>query len=616
MAGINHLKEVYEKKGEEFLKALLNHYVIINEKVDGTFFGVKKSKDDSFKYFKKSGEISYVDRVLMKYYNSAISYFESLPLEKKQRIPSNFFFGFEYFTQGDAINRNELPKNGLVLSYIHKMDDSGKVITTVQTKEQLDKWADYLGVDRPPILFEGHLNDEQKSSILEFVYSNLEDLSKKFKTFSFTRYVLDALGVENRDDISLDTLIFRFYNEDRENPESSVFLAKLVDPLFQKNKESAPRENKSQDYIWLIVIDLMNHFEVYDLDELKKMTKEGSNFDEKYLNLVNSMFKDFIKEYSGKYEGLVLDVPEYLKRSEFEIDRELILDPEVKALLSSDQTYPEIYKILLNFFRRTRKKSSSGFFTNELLTQLNLIVTKIRNIIMGDEVYESLFPSFNEFIGESGEELLLSEKDVAEGKHNKEKPKPINLLIGMFQPVTLGHIRAAEKLKEKNGNKVLFIAIKGKQNQRSPFSLMETRIMLEKTQQEYADLIEEVKMIPSGQIEEIMQAILPKYEPTLWGTNEKRLNEYLLHLDYLKKKRIPIRLSPEFKLVELPSFVKSEEVIKTIKNSDFLEFKKLVPRSVASHFFNLQKELNSQVNESRKMDLLKEEDDKGEADIA
>jgi hypothetical protein len=82
MAGINNLKEVYEKKGKDFLDSLLNHYVIINEKIDGTFFGIRKTQDDQFKYFKKSGEITYVDRVLMKYYNSAISYFEAMPLEK------------------------------------------------------------------------------------------------------------------------------------------------------------------------------------------------------------------------------------------------------------------------------------------------------------------------------------------------------------------------------------------------------------------------------------------------------------------------------------------------------------------------------------------------------
>jgi cytidyltransferase-like protein len=235
---------------------------------------------------------------------------------------------------------------------------------------------------------------------------------------------------------------------------------------------------------------------------------------------------------------------------------------------------------------------------------------------MGDEIYESLFPSFNQFIGEASEDLLLSETDVAEGKHKKEKPIPINLLIGNFQPVTMGHIKAAQKLKEKNGNRVIFVAIKNNQTARSPFSLKETRIMLEKVQQEYKDLIEEVKIISSGQLEEIMQSILPKYEPFLWGTNEKRMKEYLLQLDYIKKKKIPLRLSTDFKLVELPSFVKSEDVIKLIKDSDFLEFKKMVPSSVAAQFFNLQKELEGKLNESQNLDLLKEDDEKGEGDIA
>jgi hypothetical protein len=34
MAGLNHLKDIYEKKGKEFLEALLNKEVIVNEKMD------------------------------------------------------------------------------------------------------------------------------------------------------------------------------------------------------------------------------------------------------------------------------------------------------------------------------------------------------------------------------------------------------------------------------------------------------------------------------------------------------------------------------------------------------------------------------------------------------
>jgi hypothetical protein len=607
MAGLNHLKEVYDKKGEDFLNNLLNNYVIINELVNGTFFGVKKNKNDQFKYFKKAGEITYVDRVLMKYYEPAIRYFESMPLEKRQRIPSNFYFGFEYFTNGDSFSNkyDSLPKNNLVLSYIHKLDDSGQIVFTVQHKEQLDKWADYLGVERPPIIFEGHLNDEQKTAILDFVYAPTEELFNKFKTTSFSKYILSSLEADSEKSFlrsgpatNMDTIVFRFYDETQENPEASVFLAKLVDPLFVKKGEAAPKENKTQDYIWLIVIDLMNHFEVYDVVDLKGVIEGPGEFDEKYVKLINKIFKDFIEEYKEKYEGLELEIPEYLKRPEFELDKNLVRDPQVIKIIESNETYREIYKILLNFFRRVRKKSNASFFTPNLLTQLNLIVNKIKNIIMGDEIYESLFPSFSEFVDSPSSEIMLSEKEFSEKNLSKEEPIPVNILIGNFQPVTMGHIKAAQKMKEKNGNKTYLVGIKNnKRTQVSPFSLEETRVMLERVQQEYSDLIADVKLVESGKIEEILEALHPTYEPELWGTSERRLKDYLLQLDYVKKKKIPLRISDKFKLVELPVYVKSEEVLKTLEDSDFLKFKKMVPSSVAPHFFNLQKELLS-VNEA------------------
>ena len=54
MSGINHLKELQEKKGDAFLNGILNNYVIISEKVSGAFFGVKKTTDDSFKNLRRS----------------------------------------------------------------------------------------------------------------------------------------------------------------------------------------------------------------------------------------------------------------------------------------------------------------------------------------------------------------------------------------------------------------------------------------------------------------------------------------------------------------------------------------------------------------------------------
>lgn len=624
MAGINNLREVYEKRGEEFLSGLLNSYVIINEKVDGAFFGIKKTQDDKFKYFKKSGEITYVDQVLMKYYNPAISHFNNMPEEKRQRIPANFFFGFEYFTKGDskAVARLELPKNGLMLSYIHRLDDSGNILETLQSKVELNKWANYLDVETPPIIFEGRLDDEQKGKILEFVYANSSELEEKFKTTSFTKYIISILCSENEaDDFSqkeLDTIIFRFYDE---SDTDAVFLAKIVDPIFQqKNSENKKKStNNSQDYIWLIVIDLMNHFEMYDIDQLRDMIHEEGAFEEKYIDLINKIYKDFIKEYSDKYDGLELEVPEYLKRSEFELDLNLVRDPEVVNLIQKNETNSEIYKILLNFFRKIRKRSSAGFFTPEMISQLNLIVQKIKNLIMGDAVYEGLFPSFSQFIGSPNDHMTLSEVEFAKKSSEIVDPKKVNILIGTFQPVTMGHIKAAKALKEKNGNKAVFVALKGDvQTQKSPFTRLLTERILNKVQQEYSDLIDGIRIIPNGQLDSVIKSIRPEYEPILWGTTERRMKDYAIQLDYIKKRDIPLRISKDFKLVELPSFVKSEEIIKLIKTSNFEEFKKLVPECVASEFFNLQKEVGKSglLIESTIDDRLIENDlDKKEEDI-
>jgi len=599
MAGINNLKEVYEKKGESFLNGLLNQYVIINEKVDGAFFGVKKTQNDTFKYFKKSGEITYVDQVLMKYYNPAIKHFHELSIEKRQRIPANFFFGFEYFTKSDSRSskRKEMPKNNLVLSYIHRLDETGKIAETLQSKEQLTRWANYLEVEAPPIVFEGKLDDEQKSKILEFVYTEQRSLEEKFKTTSFTKYIVSVLCPDENSEFSdrdLETLVFRFYGEDSEN---EAFLAKLVDPIFQqKSQDVQPKQSNSQDYIWLIVIDLMNHFEMYDIDDLRKMVADTDQYEQKYIGLINCIFKDFIRDYSQKYEGLELDVPEYLKRPEFELDVNLVGDPEVVNIISLNATNLEIYKVLLNFFRKVRKRSSSGFFTPEMISQLNLIVQKIKNIIMGDAVYEGLFPSFSEFIGSPNDWMTLSEIEHAKTIGETLEPQKINILIGGFQPVTLGHIKAASAMKEKNGNKTVFVAIKGETpTKKSPFSLATTKLMLNKVQQEYPEMIADVMIVPSGQITDIIRELRPKYEPIIWGTTDRRVKDYALQFDYIKKRDIPLRISKDFRLIELPSFVKSEEIIELIKDSDFEGFKKETPASVSAEFFNLQKEIGQRI---------------------
>ena len=66
MAGLSHLRDVYDKRGKDFLEGLLNKTVIVNEKMDGAFFGAQKNPEtNKFKYFKRNAEITHIDRVLV-----------------------------------------------------------------------------------------------------------------------------------------------------------------------------------------------------------------------------------------------------------------------------------------------------------------------------------------------------------------------------------------------------------------------------------------------------------------------------------------------------------------------------------------------------------------------
>jgi cytidyltransferase-like protein len=605
MAGIKHLKQIHDRKGEEFLNNLLNNYVIINEHIDGNFFGVKKNQsNDRFKYFKKTGEITYVDRMLMKFYNPAVSHFESMPDDKRNRIPSNFYFGFQFVSgkDGGKSKYSRLPKNNLVLSYIHRLDESGNPIETLQTKADLEKWAYYLGVEPPPIIFEGKLDDEQKSAILEFVYSPKSKLEERFQTESFSKYILKVLNPDVSDETiksgltgDVGGIVFRFYDENDENSKANAFLAKLIDPIFIEasgdNVES--EKNQTNDYIWLILIDLMNHFELYNEDDLIKMCQGSEDYDSKYISIINQAFKDFIKEYSFKYDGLELDTPEYLNLPEFEMDFNLMQDEDLKNLLNGNKTYCEIYRILSNFFRKTRKKSSSSFFTPDLIVQLNLIVKKIKRVVVGEAVYEGLFPSFGEFVGsDPGDNAYIGEYEW----YNKEKGKKVdsedvNIIIGSFQPPHNGHIKSIEALKEKNGKRAVLVALYSG-NRKSPFSDKANRVMLEKLQQEMTELIADVKVIGSNSIKDIMKELRPNYNPILWGTGEKRIKDHLLEYEYIKNRNVPLRVSEDFKLIQLPNYLDSQRVRDSIQSGDFNSFKDMVPKSIKSEFFNLKKELD------------------------
>lgn len=606
MAGLAHLKDVLDKYGQDFIDRLLNNMVIVNEKMDGAFFGCMKDDHGNIEYFKRSGRISYVDRVLSKYFEPAIAYFESKKSEISKNIPPNYYFGMEYFAdkKPQNITYDKLPKNNLILSYIHILRKNGEVKETIQSKEELNKWADILGIERPPIIFQGRLNPDQKKKIQDFIYSPFEELVEKFKTISFTRYIISVLNpdlekpfLQDSLDTDIEGIVFRFY-DDTSRGEEPVFLAKLIDPTFQDGakKRSADDKKKSDDYIWIIVIDLMNFIEQYSVSELREIPLTGETYEERYVSLVNRIYLAFVKEFGEKYRDLDIQIPEFLQRNDFNVNFRLIDDPAVTSMIESNPNFKEIYRVFVNMFRKKKIRVSSSFFTKEMKDNLNSQIDKISRIIMGDSIYENYFPTFNEFVGEERDPGYFETFKQVENR----KTKPVNLIISDFQPIHSGHIKSAQSLFNENGLPCLMVCVHpGNTSKARPFRKETVLNGLRRLANVHPSFVAGYAVVPDGEIESLLKAIKPDYEPNIIAASKSRIRDLALQIELARKRSRNLNLKKEVRLMELPSAGIKDVIMNTVKTGDYTGFKSAAPQEIHADFYSMNKELVEKINESK-----------------
>ena len=105
-------------------------------------------------------------------------------------MPKDWRFGFEYLIDGDTPNfkYSLLPKNNLVLTHIKVMKPgTDKVQKVIRDTSILNKWADVLEVQQPPVLFEGMLRHDQKEALINLLEMSDEQYAKVYSNRSFSR---------------------------------------------------------------------------------------------------------------------------------------------------------------------------------------------------------------------------------------------------------------------------------------------------------------------------------------------------------------------------------------------------------------------------------------------
>jgi len=354
--------------------------------VHNSSFSAQQREDGGMDFFKRDDRqpISKLDRTIMSLYEPPIEFIEKQIGDKK--IPSNLRFGFEYFqnTKPVAISYDVLPKNGLVLTHMKEMNDKGKVTKFIDDPKTLNKWAKYFNVENPFIIFDGKLSQLQKEQLEEFLNTPFEDLVAKFKTSSFTKYIVSILNpklkktaLNNTLDKPIEGLVFKF--------NDGEYLAKVVDPMFTQmardkaNARHAEKKNNKQssDEFGLVLYTFINWIEENQI--FKDFIADGDNEDEKYVDLMTRIAKRFIDENAIFLKGLNIKKPDFAKAPEFALNTKMIKNKEVVDFINKNRNQEEIFKILLSGFRKLRKRKTNMIDEN-LMKQINSVVNQIRTI--------------------------------------------------------------------------------------------------------------------------------------------------------------------------------------------------------------------------------------------
>lgn len=394
MAGINHLYDIYTKD-PKFVENLMKSEVEVEEKLMGSRFGFEVNNGDVPKYYKRndSSPITKIDRTLARFYEKAISHFESFTPEKLSKIPEGWRFGFEYFPNlmPVKISYDRIPLNHLVLTDITVRDPNGKVMHVITDKKTLDEWANFLEVEPSPQIFSGKLDDKQRKKILDFLNTPPSKLAQTFDTENFAEYFLKTLNpklaksfMQDTLDKDIEALVFKF---DGKNP------LKVMNPSF--TKEGKKLEEKPSDIYSLTLVLFQEFFQELDFKKLKLKSK--GKFEERYIEFICKAFNIFCKSpfYKNNYEGEVdFELPSFLTRSEAAVNFKFVTNPETLELLNARSVNRELFKIMMASMR-AHKKKPFGFFKKELLWYHNQIVDRIVDYI--DSGLKENLLAFEEF---------------------------------------------------------------------------------------------------------------------------------------------------------------------------------------------------------------------------
>jgi len=581
---INSINTLLDRKGEKYVNKLLDEEnLTITEKLDTFRLLFEKKNDEIIFYKKDNNPINIIDRTLSDIYEEAIL---EIPLMVHDiEIPENYFFGVDYtpVERPLRIPYSELPK--YILTDVTKREN-GKIVENLSNSYVIG-WADVMGMGKPPILFEGKLNEEQKNLLIAY-----DTKQYKGESLSFAKMIEKIFGGTCSGEDIIEGIVIK----------SGDKLAQIISYEFDLLNEAYEKKNESRDFYDIIIMDLTQFLNEYNIPVMEAEDKEQT-----YLNIICDIFNKYCvkQSVSENMDAKYLAPPQFGYHGS--LNKKFIKNNETLEWIERGPIYEALFKVFLSSFRKTKK--SYGLLTESIVSNFNSYVYLINNYINKfnnlEEVHRLLESRSENIVIDAIKRRKPSDVDnmrVIASIQKAFEPKIVDVIKGRnpcavyvttFEPFTNAQMTNVIRMNKMwNCPVVLFsvsnkFKVEGKEFHASDDTV---RGQMQSLMNENNSLIPAFALLDSWNITEIFEYCRPNFEPIVIITDEGKKSEMTLQL-FFEEEIMGGRLNVEdkFNIGELANEDKLSS-IRALEDTNFSLYAELVPKPILNYWDKLKNE--------------------------
>jgi cytidyltransferase-like protein len=277
----------------------------------------------------------------------------------------------------------------------------------------------------------------------------------------------------------------------------------------------------------------------------------------------------------------------------------------------SNEVLAELFKITLGTFRKKRTKSSE-ILNDDMTNKLNQMVDKIAEVVFVENTNELSIYDYRNFMLHNKIKASMDLNEALKVDHTEQGQEPVNIFVGRFQPFTLGHAKVLEAIHKQNGHDVIVFLIKSKTKKkgdefRKPYT-EDLQVKMFKAVQKQYKFLKEIIILPSAAIDQMFNALRPKYEPVLWGTGTDRMKAYGYQVNN-DSYRDQLNARADFALYEIPRSddnISATKVRNAMLDGDEKSFRAMTPKALHKMYGTLKADLEKSMAVAEKVTTTNE----------